>query len=156
MTKWGGFPSRAGRHRITDCHLRIVDDDTINEPCHQWSALDKRPRVQSRLPALTQRLNVLGQGCHMDVLLCLGIALPQLRHSALLVLRSLLSSALACLTLDDLCQGYIEQPSLLAFELRQDSTQRLTSRVQGLGRSGAQRRPCQFIREEGRRLQDTT
>jgi hypothetical protein len=47
----------------------------------------------------------------------------------MLALRHLLSSARKLLPLEHLCQVYIEQPRLLAFELRQDITQRLTARV---------------------------
>ena len=43
---------------------------------------------------------------------------------------------------------------MLAFELRQDITQRLTARVQSLGQPFPQLRPCQFLRDEGRRPQD--
>jgi hypothetical protein len=46
MTKGGGFPFGAGRHPITDFHLRIIDDDTINESFHPWSALGKRQIVE--------------------------------------------------------------------------------------------------------------
>jgi len=76
MTKWGGFACGARGHDIADFHLRIVDDDTINEQFHQLSALGKRQLVQSRLQVLTKRLDSLGQGSHIDVLLCLGIELP--------------------------------------------------------------------------------
>jgi len=44
---------------------------------------------------------------------------------------------------------------LLAFELRQDITQRLTARVQGLGQPCPHLCPCQFMCHEGRLPQDT-
>jgi len=44
---------------------------------------------------------------------------------------------------------------LLAFKLRQDITQRLTARVQGLGQPGPHLRPFKFMGDEGRLAQDT-
>ena len=78
MTKWGGFAFGARGHHITAFHLRIVDDDTINEPCHPWSALGKRQGGECRMQTLTKRLDALGQGYHIDRLLGRGIALSQL------------------------------------------------------------------------------
>ena len=155
MTKWGGFACGACRHHRADFHLWIVDDDPINEPCHQWSALGTCPLVHSRLQALATRFNPLAQGGNVHVLRCLGLELPPWRRSARLALRHLLASARTRLPLDHLCQGYIEPPRLLACELRQDITQRLTARVQGLGQPGPHLRPCQCMGEEGRVAQDT-
>jgi hypothetical protein len=45
----------------------------------------------------------------------------------MLRLGHLLAFPLALCPFDDLCEIQIEQPSLLAFELRQDITQRLPS-----------------------------
>jgi len=155
MTKGGGFACGACRHHRADVHLGIIDDDPINEPCHQLSALGKCQLVHSRLQALTKCFNTLTQGGNVHVVLCLGIALPQLLREALLALRHLLASARTLLPLDPLRQGYIEQPRVLAFALRQDITQRLTARVQGLGQPGPHLRPCQCMGDEGRVAQDT-
>ena len=73
----------------------------------------------------------------------------------MLGLRHLLSSALELLALDHLRQVEIEQPRLLAFELRQDITQRLPARLQGLGQPFPHLRPLQFMGDEGRLAQDT-
>jgi hypothetical protein len=43
----------------------------------------------------------------------------------------------------------------LAFELRQDITQRLTARVQGLGQPGPHLRPFEFMGDKGGSAQDT-
>jgi hypothetical protein len=43
---------------------------------------------------------------------------------------------------------------VVAFELCQDITQRLTARVQGLGQPFPHLRPCQFMRDESRLPQD--
>ncbi len=76
MTKWGGFAfGPRGDHRA-DFHLRIVDDDAINESFHQLSALGKRQVVECWGQALAQRLDSLGQGGNVHVLLCLDIELP--------------------------------------------------------------------------------
>jgi hypothetical protein len=78
MTKRGGFAFGPSGHHIANFHLRIVDDDAINEQFHQLSALGKRQVIQCWLHALAKRLEPLGQSRHIDVLLCLGIELPQL------------------------------------------------------------------------------
>ena len=78
MTKWGSLPLGAGGHHIADFHLRIVDDDTINEQFHQLSALGKRQLVQRGLDTLAKTLDSLGQRRDIHVLLRLGIELPQL------------------------------------------------------------------------------
>jgi hypothetical protein len=131
-----------------------VDDDTINESCHQVSALSKRQLVQSRWPALTTGVEPLGQGCTIDVLLGLGREWPQWRHAAMLTLRPLLASALTLLALAHLREVDSAPPSVVAFEGCQDIPQRLTARVQGLGQPCPPLRPCQFRREESRRPQD--
>ena len=141
MTKWGGFAFGPRGHHIADFHLYIVDDDAINEQFHQLSALSKCQVVERWLHALAKRLNALGQGRHIHMLLCLGIKLPQLLPQAMLGLCHLLTSALELLTLDHLCQVEIEQPSLLAFKLREDVAQRLSARLQGLGQPCAHLRP---------------
>ena len=107
------------------------------------------------MQALAKRFNTLAPGGNVHVLLCLGLELPPLLRYAMLALRHLLASARKLLPLAHLCQGYIEPPRLLAFELRQDITPRLTARVQGLGQPGPHRRPFQCMGDEGRVAQDT-
>jgi hypothetical protein len=82
---------------------------------------------------LAQRRKALGQGRPIDMRVCLGIKVPPLLPEAMVGLCHLLASALALLTLAHLCQGESEPPSWLAFTLREDVPQRLSSRVQGLG-----------------------
>jgi hypothetical protein len=77
MTKWGGLPFGSRGHHRADFHLRIVADDPINESFHPVSALSKRQGVKCWVQALTQRLNSLGPDRNLDVLLCLGVELPQ-------------------------------------------------------------------------------
>src|SRR5882672_7307997 len=116
MTKWGGFACGACRHHRADFHLGIVDEDSINEPCHQLSALGKGQVVQSRLETLAKDLDSLGQRDPIHVLVRLGIELPQLLCETMLGLGHLLSSTLAFLALEDLSQVEIKEPSLLTFE----------------------------------------
>src|SRR5574342_720350 len=70
-------------------------------------------------------------------------------------LSHLLASTLELLALAHLRQGEIEEPSLLAFEPRQNIPQCLTTRVQGLGQPCPHLCPCSFIGDEGRLPQDT-
>jgi hypothetical protein len=72
----------------------------------------------------------------------------------LLGLCHLLASALELLTLDHLCQVEIEQPSLLAFKLREDVAQRLSACVQGLGQPFAHLGPLQFMGDQAGLTQD--
>ena len=155
MTKGGSLPRGAGGHHRADGHLRIGDADPLNEQCHPWSALGKRPLVQRGLDTLAKTLDSLGPRRDIDVLLRLGIALPQVLRSTMWRLRPLLASPLALLALDHLRQGEIEEPSLVAFELRQHITQCLTTRVQGLGPPCPPLGPCEFIGAEGRLPPDT-
>jgi hypothetical protein len=78
MTKGGGCAFGTCGHHIADFHLRIVDDDTINEQFHQLSALGKRQLVKRGLETLAKPLNSLGQRRYIHVLVRLGIELPQL------------------------------------------------------------------------------
>jgi hypothetical protein len=79
MTKGGGFTFGARRHHRTDFHLRLIDDDAINESFQQLSALGKRQMVECRVHALTKRLDALGSGSNMHMLLRLGIEVSQWR-----------------------------------------------------------------------------
>jgi hypothetical protein len=88
------------------------------------------------------------------MLLGLSIELPQLLRSALLGLGHLLASALELFTLHHLCQGEIEQSSLLAFKLREDVAQRLAARLQGLGQPFAHLCPLQFMGDQVGLTQD--
>src|SRR5262245_53237679 len=102
MTKGGGLPFGARGHHIADFHLRISDHDTINESCHQWSAWGKGQGVECRRQTWTKRLDSLGQGYSIAMLLGLGIALSQLRRSAMVCWDHLLAFPLALCPFDDL------------------------------------------------------
>ena len=119
------------------------------------SALGKRQVVECGLQALTKRRDAVGQRGHMHVLLGLGVELPQVLGQTMVALGPLLASPLELLALDHLREVQIEQPSLLAFELRQHVPQRLTARLQGLGQPFPHLCPGQFIGDESRLPQDT-
>ena len=129
MTQGGGFPFGSSGDDIAHCHLRIVDDDALHEPCDQWSALAKRYVVQSRWGALAPCLDALRPAGHSDVLLGLGLALAPWLRQTVVGLRSLLSFALALCTLAHLRQVSIAPPRLLTVERREDIAPRLSSRL---------------------------
>jgi hypothetical protein len=154
MTQGGGCTLRARGHHRADVHLCIVDDDAINAPCHPVSALRTGHGVACGVPALAKRLPALGSSHTMDLLLCLGIALPPVLPQALLGRGHLLPFALARLTREHLCQVSIAQPRLLACTLREDVTPRVASCRQRLGQPGAPRRPLPCMGAQTRRPQD--
>src|ERR671919_1337164 len=106
--------------------------------------------VACRVSAWAKRLDALGEGRHVHVLLRLSIKLAQWLRYTMVALGHLLSFALALRPFAPLCEVQIEQPSLLAFELRQDVTPRLPSCLEVLGHPGPLLRPCQCMGDEGR------
>src|SRR5262249_52793607 len=154
MTTGGGFAFGARGHPIADCHLRIVADDPIHEQCDQWSALDKRQRVQRGLETWAHRFAALGPRGDVDRLGRLGIALPQWLRETMLGLGHLLASALALRALAHLRPVESEEPRVWACEWRQDIPQRLPTGVQGRGQPCAPLGPSQCMRDEGGRPQD--
>jgi hypothetical protein len=84
------------------------------------------------------------------VRLRLGITVSQLLHETMLGLGHLLAFPLALRPFDHRGEGHIEPPSLWAFALRQDVTQRVPSCLAGLGQPFPPLRPCQFRGDEGR------
>jgi len=154
MTTKNGFAFGGREHPIADCHLRIVADDPIHEQCDQWSALDKRQRVQRGLETWAHRFAALGPRGDVDRLGRLGIALPQWLRETMLGLGHLLASALALRALAHLRPVESEEPRVWACEWRQDIPQRLPTGVQGRGQPCAPLGPSQCMRDEGGRPQD--
>ena len=150
MTKWGGFACGPRGHHRADFPLRILDDDTIDESFHQLSALGKRQGVECGMQTLTKRRDSLGPGSHIDRLLGLGIELAQVLREARLCLGHLLALPLDLCPFDALREGHIEPARVLTFARREDITQRVTARGQGLGQPCAHRRACQCMGDEGR------
>ena len=153
MTKGGGFPFGSSGDDVAHCHLRIVDDDALHEPCDQVAALDKRYVVQSRLGASAQCLDALRHTGHSDVLRGLGLALAPWLRQTVVGLRSLLSFALALCTLAHLRQVSIAPPRLWTVERREASAPRWSMRWQGLGAPGAPRRPFKPTFKGGYKLE---
>ena len=154
MTKGGGVACGAGRHHRAACHLGIVDEDSITEPCHPLAALGKGQLVQSRWQAVAPCFTPLAQGGNMHVVPCLGLELPQWLRSTMGALRSLRSSARTLLPLEHRCQGAIEPPRWWACALRQDSTPRVTARLPSRRPPGPPLRPFPCMGAEGRGAQD--
>ena len=150
MTKGGGFACGACRHHRAACHLGIVDEDSITEPCHPLAALGKGQLVQSRWQAVAPCFTPLAQGGNMHVVPCLGLELPQWLRSTMGALRSLRSSARTLLPLEHRCQGAIEPPRWWACALRQDSTPRVTARLPSRRPPGPPLRPFPCMGAEGR------
>jgi len=154
MTKWGGFSRGArGDHRA-NLHLVMGDDDVIDEPLHQWSALGTRERVQGGLPPPAKGLQALGQGGDSHLWLRLRLERAQLLGQAMWGVRHLLSCALARVTPDDLRQIDFQPPGVLPFELGQGIMQGLPPGRPGLGQPCAAMRPREGMRTEGGLAQD--
>src|SRR5262249_3584288 len=151
MTTGGGFAFGARGHPIADCHLRIVADDPIHEQCDQWSALDKRQRVQRGLETWAHRFAALGPRGDVDRLGRLGIALPQWLRETMLGLGHLLASALALRALAHLRQVESEEPRVWACEWRQDIPRRCPPAVRGRGHPSPPRAPPPSLPDEAGR-----
>jgi hypothetical protein len=133
MTKWGGFSLKARGHHIPNFHLVMGDDDVIDEPFHQLSALGKGQLFQGGLQPPAKGLEALGQRGDIHLWLRLRLELAQLLGQAVVGLGHLLSCALERVTPDDLRQVDLQQASLLPIERREGVTQGLPSGLQGLG-----------------------
>jgi hypothetical protein len=136
--------------------LAVGDDDTIDEEFDQLSALGKRQIVQRRVNALAKCLDPLCQSGAIHLLLRLRLDLAQLLGQAVLGLGHLLTFALELVTADHFGQVHLQQPGLLAFELGQGLTERFLPGLECLGEPGAPLGPCQFVRDEHGRGQETT
>ena len=154
MTKWGGFSRGARGDPRANLHLGMGDDDVINEPLPQLSALGTRALVQGGLQPPAKGLQAVGQGGGIHLWLRLRLELAQLLGQALLGVRHLLSFALELVTPDDLRQINFPQPGLLPFALGEGVTQGLPPGLQGLGQPFASMRPGECVRHAGWLAQD--
>jgi len=77
MTKTGYFPLGRSRYDLADFHSVIINN-TVNEQFNQLPAPGETQRLQSRLDALTKRLNVLAQFERINMFLSLHLQLTQL------------------------------------------------------------------------------
>ena len=132
MTKWGRFSLGTRGDHVANLHLVMGDDDVIDEPFSQWSALGKVALVQGGLQPLAKGLEALGQGGDIHLWLHLSLELAQRLGQAVLGVRHLLSCALKLITPDDLGQVDRQQPGLLSFELGEGIAQGLPPGLQGL------------------------
>jgi hypothetical protein len=154
MTTWGGFSLGAGGDHIANFHLVMGDDDRIDEPLHQLSALGTRELVQGGLQPPAKGLQALGQRGDIHLWLRLRFKLAQLLGQAMLGVRHLLSCALELVTPDDLRQVDFQPPGVRPFELGEGLPEGLPPGLQGLGQPFASMRPRECRRHEGWLAQD--
>ena len=156
MTKWGGFPFRAGGHDVADFHLAVGDDDAIDEEFDQLSALSKGQSVQGRVDTVAESLDPPGQGRHIHLLLGLRLELAPLLGQAMLGLGHLLSFAFELIAADDFSQIDLQQARLLTFQLCEGLLDRAAPRLQGVWEPLTSLGPLQFMGHQGRFGQDPT
>jgi hypothetical protein len=154
MTKWGGFSLGACGDHIANLHLVMGDDDVIDEPLYQWSALGTRELVHGGVQPPAKGLQALGQGGGIHLWLRLRLELAQLLGQALLGVHHLLSCALELVTPNDLRQIDFEPPGLLPFELGEGLPEGLPPGLQGLGQPFASMRSRECMHNEGWLAQD--
>jgi hypothetical protein len=156
MTKRDGFPLGACGDDVPNLHLVVGDDDAIDQQFHQLSALGKRELVQGRLHLPAKRVESLGQGSDIHLLLRLRLQLAQLLRQALLGLGHLLSFAFELVAPDDLGQIDLQQAGLLPFELCEGFTEGLPPGLERLGQPFATVGPREFMGKERWLSQDST
>ena len=150
MTKGRVFACGGGRDHVTDFHLFVVNDDSVDQQLYQLSALGEIELLEGRLQAPTEVFDAGGELGRVQLLLGLRLQLTQLLRQAVLRLGDLLPLALELVPADHLGQVDLEQAGLLALQLCQSGPQgtlailqRLWEPLTGLG-------ACQFMGDEGR------
>jgi hypothetical protein len=133
MTKARFFAFGRGWDDITDFHIGIVNDDTVNQQFYQLATLGKVKLIQGWLNTLAKILDVAGQFGYIELALGLKFKLTHLLAQALLGLVQFVPLALKLIPTDDLSQEYFQQTGLLTFELCQRFFNTLAARLQGLG-----------------------
>jgi hypothetical protein len=78
MTKLGRLSGFAGWDDVTDLHLVVVNDDTVNEKFYQLPALVECSLFQTLLHPLTECLDRGSDRRHLNSFLSLGLQLTQL------------------------------------------------------------------------------
>jgi hypothetical protein len=134
MTKWGGCAFGPRGHHRADFPRAVGNDDAINEPCDPWSALSKGQRGHGGVDALAKRLDPVGQGGHIHLLLRLHSKLAQLLGPTMLGGGHLLSFAFQCVAADAFGQIDCQPPGLLALPRGQRLPERAPPRVEDLGK----------------------
>jgi hypothetical protein len=156
MTKGGGFPRRTGWYDVPDLNVAVSDDDTVDEQFNQLPALGEIQTLQGRMDALAEAADSFRHFHYIQLPLRLGIQLAQLLAQAVVRLLHLLSFALEFITADDFDQVGIQQPRLLALELRQRILEGLPTRLERLWQPFAHLRPLQFVGDQARLGQHLT
>ena len=78
MTKGSGFPLGSCRDHITNLHLAIIDNHSINEQFYQLATLGESQVGERRGQAVAEGSDTMREGEDIDLLLRLGLELPQL------------------------------------------------------------------------------
>jgi hypothetical protein len=154
MTEGGGFPLGSRGDDVPNLHLVVGDDDAIDDPCYQLSALGKREVVQGRLHFPAKRFESLRQGGNIHLLLRLRLELAQLLDPAVLNVDHLLSFGLKLITPDALAQLERQPARLLEVEPGESIAQGLPPGLQGLEQPGPIAGTRQFMGDERWRSQD--
>jgi hypothetical protein len=150
MTKGDHFPFRTGRDHIADLDFPVVDHYPIDQQLYQLSALGKAELIQGRLYTLAKSGDPLGERGNILLLFSLRIQLPQLLLQTLHGFLQLLALALEFFPPYNLCQIDIQQPGLLALQLRQRVRHRLPADPQRLRQPYPCLKPAQFVRDQCR------
>jgi len=130
------------------------DDDVIDEPLQQWSALGTQELVQGGLPPPATGLQALGPRGAIHLWLRLRRKRAPRLGPALWGVRHLLSCALARVTPDALRQVDLQPPGWLPCELGEGRPEDLAPGRQGLGPPGVARSPREGLRHAGWRAQE--
>ena len=145
MTKRDCFPLGSRGHHIANLHLTIIDNHPINKPFHQLATLGEGQVVERWPEAVAEGVDAMRQGQDIDLLLCLGLDLPELLAHTLLRLGQLVPFALAFLATDDFGQIDVEQAGMLPLDLGQCLTQGALARLEGLRKPLAPLRALEFV-----------
>jgi hypothetical protein len=116
--------------RVADLHLAVGDDHPVDEQLHQQPPLRERGRGQPVPDGLAEALDPVGDSAELQPLLSDRVQLALLVGQGGLAAFQLPSLALQLRQGDDLGQVGLQQPLLLALQLREDLTDGALTGVQ--------------------------
>src|SRR2546430_3602755 len=150
MTKRDRRPLGPRGHHRANLHLTIIDNHPINKQFHQLATLGEGQVVERWPEAAAEGVDAVRQGQDIDLLLCLGLDLPELWAHTLLRLGQLVPFALEFLATDDFSQIDVEQAGMLPLDLGQRLTQGALARLEGLRKPLAPLGALEFVGDECR------
>ena len=148
MTKRDRLPLGPRGHHIANLHLTIIDNHPVNKQFHQLATLGEGQMIERRPEAVAEGVDAMRQGQDIDLLLCLGLDLPELLAHTLLRLGQLVPFALEFLATDDFGQIDVEQAGVLPLDLSQCSPQGTLARLEGLRKPCAPSGTLEFLGDE--------